>query len=223
MTERRIRRALCTLALALMTSPTVTLAWAADAPLIWNPVQTSDTSYAMRMGSQLPTDLDASAGAEVSFAGQKAGQALARVRNPVKFWSSVKLPSPRGKDRASAKLDLNFDAATGNRSASLSRSRSFEVSPDLTAQIENLYSVDYDRNAVKQVGARATGTVRLTSHNSSTSLVARGTRSSRDQEWQASVGVEQNVSKGLNLSAGIDNLAASKPSGSLRAGYTHRW
>jgi len=220
MNEWRIRRPFRVAALVLATLPAAGMARAADAPLIWTPVQTSDTSYAMRMGSYLPTELEASAGAEVSFADRKAG---GRIGNPVKFWSSVELPASRRKGRTSAKLDLNLDAATGNRSASLSRSRSFDLSPEISARIEDLYSVNYDRGAAKQVGASATSTVRLTSRSTSTSLVARGTRSSRDQEWQASVGVEQKVSKSLNFSANVDNLAASRPSGTIRAGYSHKW
>ncbi|WP_019171921.1 hypothetical protein [Pseudaminobacter salicylatoxidans] len=223
MTERRFRGPICALLLALAAAlPTVTMARATEKPLIWTPMQTSATSYAMRMGSRLPTDLEASAGAELSFAGRQAGRAPQRVANPVRFWGSVQLPASRAKTR-SARLDMNLNAVTGNRSVALSRSRSLDLTPDISAQIEDLYSVDYDRGAARHVGARASSTLRLRAHSTSTSLFARGARSSRDQEWQASVGVEQKISGNLNLSAGIDNLTAPSPTGSIRAGYAHRW
>jgi hypothetical protein len=223
MTDSKLRILASAMCLASATLPVAQTAEASDTPLIWTPSQTSDSSYAMRMGSHLPTELEASAGTEIGFTDFQSDLAPARAAYPVKFWSSVRLPSTR-KDGGDAQIEVRLNGLTGRRSVWLSKSRSLDLTPDLAAQIEDLYSLDYDRTASDhRVDARASKTVRTLSKTKGTSLFARGTRSSRDQEWQASVGVEHKVMQGVNLSANIDNLVAPRPSGTLRASYAQRW
>ncbi|MDH6233617.1 hypothetical protein M2281_004228 [Mesorhizobium soli] len=223
MTDSMLRILASALCLASAILPIAQAAQASDTPLIWTPSQLSDSSYAMRMGSHLPTELEASAGTEISFTDFQCDFAPARTAHPVKFWSSVRVPSQR-KDGGDAQIEVRLNGLTGRRSVWLSKSRSLDLTPDLAAQIEDLYSLDYDRTASDhRVDARASKTIRVLSKTKGTSLFARGTRSSRDQEWQASVGVEHKVIQGVNLSANIDNLAAQRPSGTLRASYAQRW
>lgn len=223
MTEPKLRNLINAIWLSVFALPVAQAARASDAPLIWTPSQTSDTSYAMRMGSRLPMEFEASAGAEVSFSESFATGT--RARHPIKFWSSVKLPSPGKKADTDAQLDVRLNGVSGNRSISVRKSRSLELKPGLAARIEDLYSLNYDRGASdRRLDARATKTVRILSRGTGTSLYARGSRSNRDQEWQASVGVEQKVTGSVNLSADADNLAAPRrSSATVRASYAQRW
>lgn len=220
MTEFKLRNLTSAIWLALAALPVAQAAHASDALLIWTPSQTSDTSYAMRMGSHLPMGLEASAGAEVSFSDSFA--TASRASHPVKFWSSMKLPGKKAD--SDAQLDVRLNGVSGNRSISLRKSRSLDLTPALAARIEDLYSLDYERDASdRRLGARATKTVRILARGTGTSLYARGSRSNRDQEWQASVGAEQKVTGSVNLSANVDNLVASQRSGTVRASYAQRW
>lgn len=194
-----------------------------DKPLIWTPVKNSSDSYAMRMGSRLPTEWEASAGTEVSFAGSNL-EKVNRPSNPVNFWGSVKLPLARGKAAPStADVNVRLNGLTGSRSVSVSRSRSLVLTPEFAAQLDDFYTLNYDHGGDRRIDMRTTGSVRILSNSTGTSVFARGSRSTRDQEWQASVGVEQKVLTGINLRANIDNLAARHKTGSFGASYAHRW
>jgi hypothetical protein len=210
-----------TLFLAVILSAST--ANANDRPLIWTPVKNSSESYAMRMGSRLPTDWEASAGTEVSFAGSNL-ERVTRPNRPVNFWGSVKLPSPRGKAATNtADVSVRLNGLTGSRSVSVSRSRSLTLTPEFAAQLDDFYTLNYDHGGDRRIDMRTTSSVRILSTSTGTSIFARGSRSTRDQEWQASVGVEQKVLTGINLRANIDNLAARHKTGSFGASYAHKW
>src|ERR1041385_1888737 len=56
-----------------------------DRPLIWSPSKNSDTSYGVRLGLRLPSELQPEAGINLGLDSDKG----AVVNTPVRFWGKV--------------------------------------------------------------------------------------------------------------------------------------
>jgi hypothetical protein len=190
--------------------------------LIWKPEKRGN-AYAMRMGGRLSPDWDARAGTEVGFSGAGA-PGRRNPKHPVKFWGSIRLPALRGKTSSgTSHITVQIDGLEGRRTVALNSSRSVALAPGLAARIEDVYALNHNPSGDGRVRARTAKTFRLVSTSTRTSVFASGTRSDTNDRWQAMVGIEQKVFKGVNLRADFNDVASENRTSRFTARYTHRW
>lgn len=197
------------------------LAFADERPLIWAPSKSSDTSYAVKLGLRLPSELETEAGIKLGLDASSRG---AVVNTPVKVWgrvtaSSIQTPAYQLK----RDIRLNLDAMTGSSLAGVSLSERRIATEKLDVEISRDYGVHYDGVASTWRG-EASQSVKVSRVDSGTAVIVKASALDTFREIGGGISLEQKIGRRLSLNGSIEQTTASDgPTSNLGARYTFKW
>ncbi|MGE7369250.1 hypothetical protein ACQKKX_09310 [Neorhizobium sp. NPDC001467] len=191
-----------------------------ERPLIWTPTKNSDTSYAVKLGFRLPSELQPEAGINLGLDSQKNDV----VNTPVRLWgkitaSSIQTPAYQ----LNRDIRINLDAVTGSSGARVIMSEKRIASEALDVEVNRQYGMRYDGAAANWVG-EASESVRLSRAATGTAVILQAKALDTFRELGAGLAVEQKISERLSLNGSIEQTtAATQPTSNISANYTFKW
>lgn len=205
------------LASALLATQIASAAHADERPLIWEVTEASDTAYAARLGSRLPTSNSASIGADLRLRGPD----LAQFRLPVSAWVVASLIEPRkSNDFQSLNIEGRIESGQGNRSLII-RNTLKRKGVLLEAEVNQELAITYRPAEERRRYVRQSQDLALKSPATGTEMRFRAFREN-DQSWQTHIALTQRVRDAIELSATIENPGRA-PSGRIEARYRFQW
>jgi hypothetical protein len=203
-----------------------------DTPLSWNHKVNSDGSASYVAKKQLPAAFDTNVGVDVNAASDQNDLPLDRLMaspapaNSGAAWANVNM--------SGASIDARVDPRQDQARLGTTLKKSVPMNDSLSVSLENGYSVTdtYTTGTAGMWGAPSTaaprvyaadGTARLTYEPTGTTF-STGTRlSSADEKWRHSVGAEQKLFGGLNVSGSVSETDTGAFDRTLSAGYKTTW
>ncbi|MEO3384739.1 hypothetical protein [Mesorhizobium sp. CAU 1741] len=212
----RIQRLLA--ATAALTAICLSAARADERPLIWELAKVSDSSYAARLGSRLPTPIESRIGAEFHLRGPDPRS----FDDPIALWGSLQL-AERSKpgDIRTTSLDASVEGAEGNRRLALTNSFTFSLS-SFDAELRQELAIDYQPQGDRQPHVQELQSIHFALPRARTEFHATATRRDR-QKWVTTIAVKQPLLDGIELSATLEKPRSKARKGYLRATYSYNW
>jgi hypothetical protein len=195
---------------------------AEDRPLIWQPSKISDTSYSVKLGLKLPTELEPEAGFDLGVDASKDG---AVVDTPLKFWGSLKAQSiQRPAYEMNRDIDLGLDGNAGSAAITMNYYEKHIATPAIDVERQSSYSVRYDGGTQRWTGVDVAQSVKVSRSASGTAVVVRATGTDSFKRAGAGLGLEQKVGDHMTLTGSLDKESSSTaPIASINASYAFRW
>lgn len=194
--------------------------FADDRPLIWTPTKNSNTSYAVKLGLRLPSELEPEAGINLGLDSQKN----AVVNTPVRFWGKVTASSIQTPAyQLHRDIRINLDAVTGSSGAKVIMSEKRIASEALDVEVNRQYGMRYDGAAADWIG-EASQSVKVSRAATGTAVILQAKALDTFRELGAGIAVEQKISERLSLNGSIEQTtAATQPTSNISARYTFKW
>ena len=210
------------LCLAIVAGILPSGALAADRPLIWQPAKNSDTSYSVKLGMKLPTELQPEAGFDVGLDTSKEG---AVVNTPVKFWSGITAQAiKRPAYQMHRGVGLEVDGNSRSAAVSVNYYEKRIATPVVDVERESSYALRYDSRAQHWSGVDVTQSVKLSRSATGTAFVVRASGGDSFKVVGAGLGLEQKLGEHITLAGSLDRSSdASQPVASVNARYNYRW
>jgi hypothetical protein len=193
-----------------------------DRPLIWQPAKNSDTSYSVKLGLKLPTELEPEAGFDVGVNTSTGG---AIVETPLKFWTSLKAGSiQRPAYEMSRDIGLDVDHTAGAAAITMNYYEKHIATSSIDIERQSSYAVRYDTTTQAWAGIDVSQSVRVSSTASGTAVIVRANSSDNFKAAGAGVALEQNFGSRMSVSGAIDQASYSAaPVASVNARYAFKW
>jgi hypothetical protein len=216
------KRSLAGLSLAVLTGVFPATALAADRPLIWQPAKNSDTSYSVKLGMKLPTQLQPEAGLDVGLDTSKEG---AVVKTPVKFWSGFTAKEiQRPAYEMNRGVGLEVDGNARSAAISMNYYEKRIATPIVDVERQSSYALRYDSRAQHWSGVDVTQSVKVSRSATGTAFVMRASGGDSFKVVGAGLGLEQKLGEHITLAGSVDrSSAASQAVASVNASYNFRW
>jgi hypothetical protein len=196
--------------------------YADDKPLIWQPIKTSDTSYSVKLGLKLPTELEPEAGFDM---GVDATQGGAVVNTPLKFWSSLKAQSiQRPAYEMNREIGFDVDGNAGDAAITMNYYEKHIATPMIDVERQGSYAVRYDGTSQQWVGVDVTQSVKVSRTASGTAVIVRASGINSFKRAGAGLGLEQKVGDYVTLTGSVDRMSGTGGStASINASYAFEW
>lgn len=232
-----------------LTSPDKQRTWQpakspAETPASWDHKVNADGSSALTVKKRLPTALETKVGVDVGLAPpdsnrlQPERMLSASPTNSGAAWANMSVPG--------ASIDARLDPRQEQAKLGTKLKKSVPLNRNVSVSLENGYSVTdtfATSNTVDPVPGMMTlpvattpaaaptpsriystdGTARLTIAPSGTTLLTGTQRSSTDEKWRRSVGAEQHLFGGVNVTGKVTETDGGALDKSITAGFKTSW
>lgn len=191
-------------------------------PLIWKPSKDSDTSYSVKLGLRLPTQLESEAGISMGLNTTESG---APIDTPVRFWSNFvaeKMKTPASE--ATRGVGVSIDGVSGSAAISMNYYEKEIATSTIDLEKRSHYVMRYNGTTGEWTGLDASQSVRVSVQPTGTTFVGRVSGTEDFSTVGAGIGLEQKLGEYLTISGSLDrNSDAAKPAASINAHYSFTW
>jgi hypothetical protein len=197
-------------------------AQADEKPLIWQPIKNSETSYSVKLGMKLPTELEPQAGFDVGMDTTTGGHV---VDTPVTFWSSIKTRDAK-RPGYQMRRDLGFSMTAADNSAAITMN-AYEkqiATPSLDLEREGAYALRYDGVQQSWTGIDVSQALKLRRSATGTALTASANGVNSFDSISAALGLEQQLGDHITLSGQVGRSFTSADNvATVNASYSYSW
>jgi hypothetical protein len=201
-----------------------------DSAVKWDQKLNPDGSRALTAKKQLPTALDAKVGADLGVVAD-----VPNYRQPGHLpngssqtssgtaWANVSIPG--------ASIDARLDPSQDQAKLGTTLKKSIPLNSAVSVSVENGYAVTDSYASVNPAIAPGTpsriystdGIARLTIESTGTTFSTGTTMTTADEKWRRSLGAEQKILGGVNISGAVKETDTGLIDKTFSAGFKKSW